>query len=67
MKKLMHSIRSKMTSLWKDEAAQGATEYILLLVIVVGIAMIFGPQIKTLVKGKIDELSSGISSIKADG
>lgn len=62
----MKMITNKLKSLWKDESAQGATEYILLLVIVVGIAMAFGPRIKEAVKAKLGELEGGMSSIKAE-
>lgn len=57
MKKVVRTFKS----LWKDESAQGATEYILLLVVVVGIAMIFGPKIKEVVKAKGEDLQKAIS------
>jgi len=63
----MKKIMQKLKSLWSDESAQGATEYILLLVVVVGIAMIFGPQIKDLVKNKMSELQGSIGGFKSDG
>ena len=59
MKKFLHT-------LWKDESAQGATEYILMLVIVVGIAMMFKRQIMTVISGKIDQLSGEINGVTAD-
>ncbi len=46
--------------LWNDESGQGMTEYILLLVVIVAIALLFGDQIKTAVTAKIGELSEGI-------
>ena len=45
---------------WQDESAQGATEYILLLVVVVGIAMLFKNQIQQVMNEKISQLGSQI-------
>lgn len=47
--------------LMKDESGQGATEYILLLVVVVGLAMIFKKQITDAFSGKLSELAGQIS------
>jgi len=46
--------------LWDDESGQGATEYILLLVVVVALVMIFRPQIEQIVGDKLGQLSSAI-------
>lgn len=54
-------IVSKLKSLWKDESAQGATEYILLLAIVVGIATFFGPKIKEIVTTKMQSIQGAVS------
>ncbi|MDC0980318.1 Flp1 family type IVb pilin [Bdellovibrionales bacterium] len=53
-------------NLWRDESGQGATEYILLLVIVVGVAMLFKKEITSIVGTKLGELSSGISGITSN-
>jgi Flp pilus assembly pilin Flp len=50
-----------------DESGQGATEYILLLVVVVAIAMIFRTQITQIVSQKITEVGSGIGSFNVGG
>lgn len=55
MKKFLHT-------LWKDESAQGATEYILMLVIVVGIAMMFKEKIMTVISGKVESVGGQIDS-----
>lgn len=60
----MKKITNKMKLMLKSEAGQGATEYILLLVIIVGIAMVFGKDIKKAVGDKMSQLSSGIQSIE---
>ena len=57
----MTKLNSILKKLWKDESAQGATEYILLLVIVVGIALLFKNQIQTIVSQKISDLAGGMS------
>lgn len=45
----------------KDQSGQGATEYILLLVVVVAIVMIFRNDIKDAVNQKIQQLKGDIS------
>jgi len=57
-------VKKTLKALWNDESAQGSTEYILLLVVVVAIAVLFKGKIMELVKGKMDELGTGMSSIK---
>lgn len=60
-------LKKKIQMLWKDESAQGATEYILLLAIVVGIAMAFGPKIKGKLAEKFGEVSAGIDAVRTEG
>ena len=52
--------------LWQDESGQGATEYILLLVVVVGLAMAFRDQISSIVNDKIADVGGQISSFGAN-
>lgn len=47
--------------LLKDESAQGATEYILLLVVVVGLLLTFRKQIIQIVSGKVSNLGNEIN------
>ncbi len=49
---------------WKDESAQGATEYILLLVVVVGLVLVFKNQIVSIVQGKLGDLQNSINQVK---
>ena len=56
----MKNIKQLFNKLIKDESGQGATEYILLLVVVVAIAMLFRNQIKSIVGEKISQLSQDI-------
>ena len=55
-------MKTAFRKLWQDESAQGATEYILMLVIVVGIAMLFKNQITSIISSKISALGTAIGS-----
>ncbi len=59
----MKHISKLAKKLWKDESAQGATEYILLLVIVVAIVLMFRGRIQELLQGRIDALSGGLGEV----
>lgn len=56
----MKTFTNLMKKLWKDESGQGATEYILLLVIVVAIALLFRNKIQEIVSSKISEVGGAI-------
>ena len=47
----------------KDESGQGMAEYILLLVIVIGVVLLFKGQFTQIISGKISDISSGMSGI----
>ncbi len=55
------ALKKTLKKLIKNESGQGATEYILLLVVVVGIATMFGPRIKEIVGEKLANVGSQIS------
>lgn len=57
----MKSIKNFARKLWQDESAQGATEYILLLVVIVAIVVLFKGQIQSAVEAQIGNLNSSIS------
>lgn len=61
----MKTVTTTMKRLWKDESGQGATEYILLLVIVVALALLFKNQIKGVVSAKLEELGGAIGAFGA--
>jgi len=50
----------------KNKRGQGATEYILLLVVVVGLVMLFKDKIKTVMGNKIDALGTNIDGVTPD-
>lgn len=60
------SFTEKMKQLWKDESAQGATEYILILVAVVTVAFMFKKQITKLVGDRLNNLESATGSFNVD-
>jgi Flp pilus assembly pilin Flp len=63
MKKRMALLRN----IWSDESAQGATEYILLLVVVVALAFMFKDKITGVLKSKLEELGASIGSFTGNG
>ena len=65
--KLLTNLRNRMRkNIIKGQSGQGATEYILLLVVIVGLVMMFGPKIKTAISGKVSDLEKGMDTIKAE-
>lgn len=63
--KLFTPLRNRIRkNLIKNQSGQGATEYILLLVVIVGLVMLFGPKIKTAMSNKMDELDQNIQEVK---
>jgi Flp pilus assembly pilin Flp len=62
----MQKIKSTLRQLWADESGQGATEYILLLVIVVAVAFIFKDKITGIIKTKMEALSGDIQGFTSD-
>lgn len=57
----MKNIKKFANALWKDESAQGATEYILLLVAVVAVVLIFKERIRGIVEGMLGNLQGSIN------
>lgn len=55
-------MKALLKNLWKDESGQGATEYILLLVVVVALALMFRGKIESTLKDKLEELGGAIGS-----
>ena len=65
--KLMTTLRNRLRKkLLKNNSGQGATEYILLLVVIVGLVMMFGPKIKTAMTSKMADLDENIGNIKSE-
>lgn len=62
----MKSLKSFSKKTLKSQSGQGATEYILLLVVVVALVLMFKTQIKSALDGKLSELNSSISGFKGE-
>lgn len=50
----------------KNNRGQGATEYILLVAVVVGIVMMFGPAIKSKLSATTNQLGTNIDTAAQD-
>ncbi len=62
--KFLNTLRNRVRkSLIANQSGQGATEYILLLVVVVGMVVAFGPRIKTALKDKTDALANDMGKV----
>jgi Flp pilus assembly pilin Flp len=59
----MKKAKSFSRNLLKNQSGQGATEYILLLVVVVALVLMFKNQIKTTVDEKIKDLQGMIGQV----
>lgn len=60
----MKKLKNFSKNLLKNRSGQGATEYILLLVVVVALVLMFKDQIKTTVSSKISELQNMIGQVQ---
>lgn len=58
----MKKAATMLKNLWKDESGQGATEYILLLVVVVALALLFRGKITEALSAKLEELGGAIGN-----
>ena len=52
----MNKIKNTIKKLWKDESGQGATEYILILVVVATIVMVFKDKIKEIIASRTEDV-----------
>lgn len=59
LKNLRNRLRKNMTN---NERGQGATEYILLLTVVVGLVVMFGPKIKAKFNEKVGQLETDMDT-----
>lgn len=62
----MKSFKSFSKKLFKNQSGQGATEYILLLVVVVALVLMFKNQIKGALDGKLGELQNSIQNFSGE-
>lgn len=65
--KFLNTLRNRFRkNLIKNQSGQGATEYILLLVVVVGMVVAFGPKIKKAINEKTDTLTGDMGKVTTD-
>lgn len=62
----MKKFKNFSKKLLKNKSGQGATEYILLLVVVVALVVLFKDKIKSAMDSKLNELNSSISGFTGD-
>lgn len=62
----MNRFKNFSKKLLKNQSGQGATEYILLLVVVVALVMMFKGEIKKAFEGKLGNLSESITNFSGE-
>ena len=60
----MKKFKNFSKKLLKNQSGQGATEYILLLVVVVALVVMFKDRIKSTLEEKLGSLKSSIESVQ---
>lgn len=62
--KLLSNLRNRMrANIINNKKGQGATEYILLLVVIVGLVIAFGPKIKKMISDKTANLETDMADV----
>jgi Flp pilus assembly pilin Flp len=51
--------------LWQDESGQGMAEYVLLIVVILGVAFLFKDNIQEMVRGKLGDVKSQFQGFSA--
>ena len=65
--KFLSTLRNRLRkNLIKNQSGQGATEYILLLVVVVGMVVAFGPKIKSAINEKTGGLIQDMGKVTTE-
>ena len=62
----MKKMTSFIKKLWNDESGQGSTEYILLLMVIVALALLFRNKIYEAIGSKLEQLGQGIGAFTGD-
>lgn len=60
------SLKTKALAIWNDESAQGATEYILILVAVVTVAFMFKKQLMGFVSGRLTNIEGSLNTFEVE-
>ena len=64
--KFLGKMRKNLRKSLQNNRGQGATEYILLLVVVVGLVMMFKGKIKSAFEGKMADLDTSMQGVTSD-
>jgi Flp pilus assembly pilin Flp len=59
-------MKNFLKQLWKDESGQGMTEYALLILVIVAIAVIFKEKIKAAVSSKMEQVGGAIGGFNGE-
>ena len=59
----MKKVKTVLKNIWNDESGQGATEYILLIVVVIAAVAAFKDPILDALSGKMDQIRSSMDDI----
>lgn len=59
----MKKMKNFAKKFWKDESGQGTAEYVLLLAILAGALVVFGPKIKAKIDEKWGQVSDQMDKI----
>ena len=59
---IMSKIKKILVNIWKDESGQGATEYIMMLVLVAVVVLVFRKQIVGIIQKQSADMSGKIST-----
>lgn len=54
----MNKIKNTLKQIWRDESGQGATEYILILVVVSVLVIAFRDKIRTAITSRTEEVGN---------
>jgi len=57
----MKKVKNLLKNIWNDESGQGATEYILLIVVVIAAVVAFKDPLMTAIEEKMSEVGGSIS------
>jgi Flp pilus assembly pilin Flp len=64
---MMNLLKRLIRNFVHDESAQGAAEYVLLLVVIVALVVLFNKQITAAFSSKLDTLSQSITNFTGSG
>lgn len=58
----MSKLKKTFLNIWKDESGQGATEYILILVVVAVMVLVFKDELKKMIADRTKDMSAKVGT-----